>query len=58
MTCKSKYAKEVKLDDQIRDVSVTPALIVTSDSSKGPETRLLSMMSDLKLKNTSLQEEC
>ena len=59
VTYTSKDAKQVKLDDQIRDESVTPALILTSDSSKeGPEVRLLSMISDLKLKNTSLQEEC
>ena len=57
MTYKSKDAKEVKLDEQIRDESVTPTFMLTSDS-KGPEARLLSMISDLKLKNMSLQEEC
>ena len=57
VTYTPKDAKQVKLDEQIRDESVTPTLILTSDS-KGPEARLLSMISDLKLKNKSLQEEC
>ena len=57
VTYKPKDTKQVKLDEQIRDESVTPTLILTSDS-KGPEARLLSMISDLKLKNKSLQEEC
>ena len=57
VTYKSKDAKQFKVDDQIRDESVAPTFILTSDS-KGPEARLLSMISDLKLKNKSLQEEC
>ena len=55
VTYTPKDAKQVKLDEQIRDESVTPTL---TSGSTGPEARLLSMISDLKLKNKSLQEEC
>ena len=53
MTPKLKDVEEVNLDESIRAKSVTPASILTPDS-KG----LLSMLSELKLQNTSLKEEC
>ena len=48
--------KKVQLDESIGDKSVTPESMISD--SNGPETRLQSKISELKLKNLSLQEEC
>lgn len=49
-------SEKVQLDESIGDKSVTPESMISD--SNGPETRLQSKISELKLKNLSLQEEC
>ena len=49
-------SEKVQLDESIGDKSVTPESTISD--SNGPETRLQSKISELKLKNLSLQEEC
>ena len=49
-------SERVQLDESIGDKSVTPESMISD--SNGPETRLQSKISELKLKNLSLQEEC